>query len=612
MSHFSGRRLGTELQFFRSCDMLSLHNNIEVTPVNKNFDRNPLLVFLSYFRPHGRLFAIDMVCAVAVSLIDLLFPFVSRACMQRLLPQRLFAAFFAVVGAMLAAYVLKGALYYVITVVGHGVGVLVEADMRRDVFAHMQTLSFSFFDHNRTGALLSRVTNDLFDITELAHHGPENLLICTVTLLGSLIVMFTIRWELALTLLVILPPCLWFTIVQRARMKRASVELRKKTAEINATIESGISGIRTAKAFANESEEQRKFERSNDLFRTAKQGYYKAMGLFNSGMEFSTGVMQVAVIGMGGVLIMRGKMDYIDLVTFTLYVSVFLSPVRKLVQFMEQYTQGSAGFSRFLEIMRTRPEVADAPGAAELDEVRGDVRYENVSFRYRDGAEALSNVNLSIRAGESFALVGPSGGGKSTLCHLLPRFYDVTGGSVSVDGHDVRTVTQESLRRAIGVIQQDVFMFAGTVRENIRYGRPDATDEEVVRAAVKAQIHSEIMAMPDGYDTYIGERGVMLSGGQKQRISIARVFLKNPPILILDEATSALDSVTEQRIQESLDELSRGRTSIIIAHRLSTIRGAGRIAVVEGARIVEQGTHAELMAKNGAYAALWRAQELAK
>lgn len=576
--------------------------------MKKDFNKPPLLIFLSYFQPHWRLYAIDMTCAVTVSVIDLIFPFVSRTAMQRLLPERMFAAFFAVVGTMLAAYVLKGLLYYVITVVGHGVGVLVEADMRSDVFAHMQTLSFSFFDHNRTGALLSRVTNDLFDITELAHHGPENIIICTVTLVGALAVMFTIRWELALTLLVILPPCLWFTSWQRTRMKRASLELRRKTAEINATIESGISGIRTAKAFANESEEQEKFRRSNDVFRNAKQGYYRAMGLFNSGMEFSTGVMQVAVIGMGGFLIMRGSMDYIDLVTFTLYVSAFLSPVRKLVQFMEQYTQGSAGFTRFVEIMRTQPEVQDAPDAQVLPMVEGDIRYENVSFRYQDGTEALSGIDLEIHPGERFALVGPSGGGKTTLCHLLPRFYDVTAGRVTIDGTDVREVTQESLRRNIGIIQQEVFLFAGTVRENIRYGRPDASDEEVVRAAVQAQIHSEIMAMPDGYDTYVGERGIMLSGGQKQRISIARVFLKNPPVLILDEATSALDSVTEQRIQESLDELSQGRTTIIIAHRLSTIRGAVRIAVVEGAHIVEQGTHEELMAKNGAYAALQRAQ----
>ena len=583
-----------------------------MTNMKKNFNRNPLAVFLSYFRPHWKPFLIDMLCATAVAVIDLIFPIVSRSSMQRLLPERLFTTFFIVMGVILLAYVIKGLLYYAITVVGHGMGVLVEADMRRDVFSHMQQLSFSFYDKNRTGVLMSRVTNDLFDITELSHHGPENVLICSLTIIGSLIVMFFIRWELALVLLIILPLCLIFTLRQRRRMTNASVEVRKKTAEINAAIESGISGVRTAKAFANESEEMRKFDSSNDIFKTAKKGYYKAMGLFQSGMEFSTGAMQVVVILVGGILIMQGRMDYIDLVTFTLYVSAFVSPLRKLVMFMEQYTQGSAGFSRFLEIMRTEPEIRDADDAVELTDVRGEITYDHVSFHYGDGADVLKDIELTIRPGESFALVGASGGGKTTLCHLLPRFYDVTSGRVLVDGHDVRSVTQESLRRAIGIIQQDVFMFAGTIRENIRYGRPDATDREVVEAAVRAEIHDEIMAMPDGYDTYIGERGVMLSGGQKQRVSFARVFLKDPPILILDEATSALDSVTEQKIQASLDQLSRGRTCVIIAHRLSTIRNADRIAVVEGESIAELGSHEELMAKNGIYASLKHAQDLAQ
>ena len=578
----------------------------------KDYSKPDLRIFIAYIWPHRRLFAIDMVLSVLVAVIDLTFPFATRQAMNRLLPQGLYGTFFAVMACIFAAYLLRAFFMYQVTVIGHGMGTRVEADMRRDVFAHMQELSFSFFDRNRTGILMGRVTNDLFEIVELAHHGPENILTCSLTITGAVIVLLTINWKLALVLIVLLPACIYFSIYQRMRMQNANRAVKQKTGEINAAIESGISGIRTSKAFANEEAEKDKFRAANESFKASKVGYYKAMGLFMAGIEATVGVMQAAVIAFGGLLMMQGELTLVDLLTFTLYVSTFTGPVRKLAQFMEIYTQGTAGFSRFLELMRTEPEITDAPDAVDLKDVRGEIRYDHVDFSYQDGTEVLRDINVRIRPGETFALVGSSGGGKTTMCHLLPRFYDVTNGAVTVDGLDVRRVTQRSLHRNIGIIQQDVFMFAGTVMDNIRYGRPDASEEEIVEAAKMAEIHEEIMRMPKGYESYIGERGVVLSGGQKQRISIARVFLKNPPILILDEATSALDSVTEQRIQESLDRLSQGKTCIVIAHRLSTIRNADCIAVVEDKGILEMGSREQLLEMNGEYARLERAQAMAE
>lgn len=577
-----------------------------------DFNHSKLSVFAAYIRPHREAFAVDMGLSVAVALVDLIFPLVSRWSMQALLPQGLFRAFFSVMSIVFLAYLLRAWFMYLVTVIGHRMGTMVEADMRRDVFMHMQDLSYSFFDRNRTGVLLGRVTNDLFEIVELAHHGPENILTCSMTILGALVILLTVNWKLTLVLLLLLPACVLFSMRQRINMQKANQEVKKKTGEINAAIESGISGIRTSKAFANETAEDEKFQKANEAFKNSRVGFYRAMGLFNAGVEAAVGLMQVAVVTMGGYLIMKGNMDYVDLITFTLYVSTFTAPIRKLMQFMEIYTSGMAGFDRFLELMRTKPEIEDAPDARELDiqKVRGEVFFDHVSFHYQDGTQVLDDVTLTIQPGEKFALVGPSGGGKTTMCHLIPRFYDVSRGRILVDGNDVRSLTQESLRRSIGIIQQDVFLFAGTVMDNIRYGRPDATDEEVVRAAVLSKIHEDIMQMPEGYETFVGERGIVLSGGQKQRVSIARVFLKNPPILILDEATSALDSVTEGEIQQSLDELSRGKTCIVIAHRLSTVFDADRIAVVEDRHIAEQGTRGELLALNGIYAGLEKAQSL--
>ena len=573
-------------------------------------EKSAFRIFLSYFKPHRRLFILDLCCALGISMIDLAFPYVSRWCMYQLLPQGAYRVFWAVMGVVFAAFVLRSLLSYVICYWGHTFGILVEADIRRDLFRHMQELSFGYFDQNRTGQLMSRLTADLFDITELAHHGPEDIFISAVTILGALGIMFTIQWQLALMIALILP--VFFAVIWRCKrsMSRASAQVKQTTAVINADIESGLSGIRTAKAFANEHAELEKFDSSNRSFKTSKRQFHKAMGRFTATMEFFLCILPGAVIALGGALIMQGKLNTVDLITFSLYVTTFVTPVRKLSNFAELFANGTAGLQRFVSLMRQAPELQDAPDAKPLERVEGRIDVEHVSFAYRDELAVLHDVDLHIQPGETVAIVGPSGGGKSTLCQLIPRFYDVSSGRIRVDGQDVRSVTQESLHRNIGIVQQDVFLFADSILENIRYGRPEATEEEVARAAKLAEIYDDIVALPDGFRTYVGERGTLLSGGQKQRISIARIFLKDPPILILDEATSALDSVTEAKLQATFERLAQGRTTVIIAHRLSTVRHADRIAVVEDGQITELGSHQELMDKNGAYAALVRAQEL--
>ena len=567
-----------------------------------------LRVFLHYFKPHKKLFALDISCAVMVSAIDLAFPLVTRAALYELLPGKEYGTFFTIMGIMVAAYVFRSFLQFVIAYWGHTFGIRVEADIRRDLFSHLQYLSYEYYDRNRTGQLMSRLTSDLFEITELAHHGPEDLITSVLTVIGAMIIRFTVQPVLALVVCLTFPVCLSLVIVRRRKMGRVSKMVKQRTAAINADIESSLSGFRTAKAFANEDVELHKFEGSNDRFKISKREFHKEMGIFHASMEFFTSILHVVVITVGGYLIMKDRMDYRDIITFSLYIAAFVNPIRKMATLSEMLANGFAGLRRFADVMGTESKIQDSPDAKDLDTVKGEIELDHVDFSYKEELPVLRDVSLHVRAGETLAVVGPSGGGKTTLCQLIPRFYDVNGGSIRVDGSDIRDVTQRSLRMNIGIVQQDVFLFANTVLENIRYGRPDATMEEVVEAAKKAEIYDDIMAMPDGFDTYVGERGTLLSGGQKQRISIARIFLKNPPILILDEATSALDSLTEARIQRAFDNLAKGRTTLIIAHRLSTIHAADRIVVIADGEIREEGTHEELLALGGVYAKLYATQ----
>lgn len=576
-------------------------------------------LFFSYFKPHKWLFFADLFCAVFVAAVDVVFPVISRFTLNKVLPQYLNSAdnsvqrtviftFFSIIALCFLMCVLRTVAQWFITFFGHIFGVAVEKDMRRDIFEHIEKQSFSFFDKNRTGQLMSRTTTDLFEISELAHHGPEDLLISLLTLFGAFFVMVSIRWQLAVIVFVTLPLLIFAVYSSRKSLMGSSSLVKGKTAEINSAVESSISGARTTKIFTNEDYEFSKFEKSNQNFFDAKRLYYKAMAGMNSKMEFVTHILSVIILAVGGFYIMKGEMTLGDLVAANMFVAAFLQPIRRLANFVEQFSTGMAGFMRFSEMMQIHEEMPEKPGAVELSEKIESVDFENVSFDYSENFPVLKNISLEVKKGQTVAFVGPSGGGKTTLCNLLARFYEVKDGSIKINGIDIRDYKLKSLRSQIGFVQQDVFMFAGTIRENIAYGRPDATEAEIIEAAKEAEIYDDIMNMQNGFDSVIGERGIKLSGGQKQRISIARVFLKNPPVLVLDEATSALDSITEQKIQSAFDRLCSGRTAFVIAHRLSTIKNADKIAVLENHKIVESGTHEQLLNKKGEYFNLYTAQ----
>lgn len=577
----------------------------------ERFDKSLFSIFASYFKQHKWLLVLDLVCAVLVSAITLIFPMVSRYALQNILPTKNYLLFTYIMIGLLLSLILKTIFQFIVTYQGHLMGVKMEADMRHDLFVHISHMDFAFFDKHRTGSLLSRVVSDLFEISELAHHGPEMLLTSIITLVGSFVFMLMIQWELALVLFVLIPPIILLVSVMRRKLEKSSMKLKKTTANINSDIESSISGIRTAKAFNNEDLEIEKFNSANELYKEARQNFFRIMGMFHGGIMGLSGVLTLVIIAVGGYFVALNKMTVVDLMTFIIFVNAFLMPINQMVAFFEIFSNGKAGLTRFVEIMRTNPSIADSDDLLDIYPLQGDIVYKNVSFSYEDSHNkntVLKDINLEIKQGEKLAVVGPSGSGKTTLCQLLVRFYEINSGKISIGGHDIRDLTISSLREQVGIVQQDVFIFADSILENIRYGRPDATKQEVIQAAKNAEIHDFIMTLPQGYDTVVGERGITLSGGQRQRLSIARIFLKNPPFMILDEATSALDTETEINIQNSLEKLSKGRTVMVIAHRLSTIKNADKIIYLDDKGIKEKGTHNQLMKEKGDYYNLYNAQ----
>ncbi len=561
--------------------------------------------FCTYYKPHLKIFTADMAAAFLLSVCTMIYPLITRQMLIDFIPNREVKLLVIWAAVLLGIYLVKYFLNYFVTYYGHVMGVDMQATMRRDVFSHLETLPLSYFDDNKAGTIMSRIINDLMDVSELAHHGPEDLFLSIVMLVGSFIVMGSIYMPLTLIIYSLLPFMVFFALKKQKKMKDAFAASKKEVGEVNATLENSISGIRVSKAYTNSEREKELFERGNSRFVGARSLAYKAMAEFYSGMNLGMDVLRVAMYVAGGLFVFYGKIDIADFTAFSLYISLFISPIERLVGFIEQYQNGMTGFRRFIEIMDCKPE-SDKPGASLLENVKGDVSFENVSFSYPDGKKVLDGLSFDIEAGKTLALVGPSGGGKTTICHLIPRFYEVCGGRITIDGHDTRDVTLESLRKNIGIVSQDVFLFDSTIYDNIAYGCPDATREQIERASELANISDYIASLPEGYDTLVGERGVRLSGGQKQRIAIARVFLKNPPILILDEATSALDNVTEMLIQKSLSELCRGRTTIVVAHRLTTVKNADEILVITDDGIAERGTHTGLLEYGGIYAGLWR------